>query len=172
MCDHSVVVDLSHMRQDVIGETLDELDRIDPNRAMPVIASHVGVASEGPSDHAYNLTAETMRRVRDRDGVIGIIMAQHLLGDTETPDESRELLRRHVMAVRDAVGGHDHTVIGTDLDGFVSLTLAGIEKAEDLTTLEQWIRQIAPDDAEAILHVNPERVVRAALHRRAAAGGG
>jgi microsomal dipeptidase-like Zn-dependent dipeptidase len=172
MCDRSVVVDLSHMRRDVIGETLDELDRIDPTRTMPVIASHVGAATEGPSDHAYNLRPETMQRVRDRDGVIGIIMAQHLLGDTATPEESRELLRRHVMAVHDAVGGHEHTAIGTDLDGFISPTLAGIEKAEDLATLEQWIREIAPDDAEAILHGNAERVVRAAFHRRAAAGGG
>ena len=53
-----------------------------------------------------------------------------------------------------------------------SPTLAGIEKAEDLATLEQWIREIAPDDAEAILHDNAARVVRATLHRRAAAGGG
>jgi membrane dipeptidase len=171
MCEHSVVVDISHMRRDVIGETLDELDRIDPNRTMPVIASHVGAASEGPSDHAYNLTPETMRRVRDRDGVIGIIMAQHLLGDTATPDDSCELLRRHVMAVRAAVGDNNHTAIGTDLDGFIRPMLSGFENAKDLATLEQWIRQIAPDDAEAILHGNAERVVRAALHRRAAAGG-
>ena len=171
MCDLSVVVDLSHMRRDAIDETLDELDRIDPNRTMPVIASHVGAASEGPKGHAYNLTPETMRRVRDRDGVIGIIMAQHLLGQTGTPDDSRELLRRHVLAVRDAVGGHDNTVIGTDLDGFISPTLAGIQKAEDLATLEQWIRQIAPNDAEAILHTNAERIVRATLRRRATARG-
>jgi microsomal dipeptidase-like Zn-dependent dipeptidase len=170
MCEHSVVVDLSHMRRDAIAETLDELDRLDPHRTMPVIASHVGAASAGPRDHAYNLEPETMRRLRDREGVIGIIMAQHLLGDTKTPDESRELLRRHIMAVRDAVGDHGHTAIGTDLDGFISPTLAGIEKAEDLATLEQWIREIAPDDAEAILHRNAERVIRAALHRRGASG--
>ena len=52
MCDHSVVVDLSHMRRDAITETLDELDRIDPRRTMPVMATHVGAASEGPPDHA------------------------------------------------------------------------------------------------------------------------
>ena len=172
MCDHSVVVDLSHMRRDVIGETLDELDRIDPDRTMPVIASHVGVASQGPADHAYNLTPETMQRVRDRNGVIGIIMAQHLLGTTDTAEESCALLGRHIMAVRDAVGSHDHTAIGTDLDGFISPTLSGIEKAEDLVSLERWIRQIAPDDAEAILHGNAERVLRAVLQRRAATGTG
>jgi microsomal dipeptidase-like Zn-dependent dipeptidase len=168
MCDHSVLVDLSHMRRDVVGEALDELDRMDPNRTLPVIASHVGAASAGPSDHAYNLTPETMRRVRDRDGVIGIIMAQHLLGDTSTADASRELLARHITAVHDAVGSHRNTAIGTDLDGFISPTLVGIETAEDLARLEQWIRDIEPDDAEGILHENATRVVRAALHRRAA----
>jgi microsomal dipeptidase-like Zn-dependent dipeptidase len=75
------------------------------------------------------------------------------------------------MAVRDAVGDHDHTALGTDLDGFIRPMLSGFDNAKDLATLEQWIRQIAPDDAEAILHENAERVVRAALHRRAAADG-
>ena len=111
-----------------------------------------------------------MRRIRDRDGVIGIIMAQDLLGKTRTPQDAYEILQRHIMAVHDAVGGHGHTAIGTDLDGFISPTLAGIEQAKDLATLEQWIREIAPDDAEAVLHANVERVLRATLTRRAAPG--
>jgi microsomal dipeptidase-like Zn-dependent dipeptidase len=167
MCEHSVVVDLSHMRADVIASALDELDRIDAAGTMPVIASHVGAAAAGPPDHAYNLSSETMRRVRDRGGVIGLIAAQHLLGETATAEESRELLGRHIEAIREAVGGHGHTAIGTDLDGFIKPTLAGLEKAEDLADLEQWIRALCPDGAEAILHGNAERVLRATLRRRA-----
>ena len=35
-------------------------------------------------------------------------------------------------AIHDAVGSHEHTAIGTDLDGFVKPTLAGLDRAEDL----------------------------------------
>jgi microsomal dipeptidase-like Zn-dependent dipeptidase len=166
MCAHTVVVDLSHMRRDVIAQTLSELDRSDADRSIPVIASHVGAASAGPPGHAYNLTPDTMRAIRDRGGVIGLIAAQHILGATRTPADSRELLRRHIDAVHDAVGSHHHTAMGTDLDGFIKPTLAGLERAEDLTTLEAWIRDLYPGDADAILHGNAERVLRSTFRLR------
>ena len=134
---------------------------------MPVIASHVGAASAGPPDHAYNLTPETMRSIRDRGGVIGVIAAQHLLGPTATPDDSRKLLCGHIDAIHDAVGSHEHTAIGTDLDGFIKPTLTGLERAEDLADLQEWLRDLYPNDAEAILHGNVERVLRTTLRLRA-----
>jgi microsomal dipeptidase-like Zn-dependent dipeptidase len=102
-----------------------------------------------------------MRAVAGRDGVIGLITAQHLMGDTSSADESRAVLRRHIEAIHDAVGSHAHTAIGTDLDGFIRPTLDGLESASDLTQLEEWIRSsVVADDAEAILHGNAERVLR------------
>jgi microsomal dipeptidase-like Zn-dependent dipeptidase len=166
MCDHRVVVDVSHMRPDVLLETLAELDEADPGNTLPVLATHVGVASAGPPDHAYNLTTEAMRAIRDRQGVIGIIAAQHLLGDTHTIEESITALRRHIDGVAEALGGHEHTAIGTDLDGFITPTICGLERAENLVDLQAWIRDLYPDDAEAILHGNAERVVRTVLHQR------
>ncbi|HTU29460.1 MAG TPA: membrane dipeptidase [Solirubrobacteraceae bacterium] len=166
MCAHGVLVDVSHMRADAVSETLDELDRIDPDKTMPVIATHVGAASEDPEHHAYNLAPPTMQRIRDRHGVVGVILAQDMLGRTGTPEDSRMTLERHINAIRDAVGDHRHTGIGTDLDGFISPTLAGIEQAADLAILEQWIREIAPEDAEAITYGNAEKVIRAAFQRR------
>ncbi len=168
MAQHNVVVDVSHMRPDVVTQALAELDRLDPDRTLPVIASHVGAASAGPRGHAYNLAPDTMRAIRDRDGVIGLIAAQHLLGTTRTPDDSRELLKRHIDAIHDALGDHDHTAIGTDLDGFIKPTLAGLERAEDLTRLQGWIGDLYPDAAGAILHANAERVLRQTFGLRAA----
>jgi microsomal dipeptidase-like Zn-dependent dipeptidase len=167
MCEHKIVVDVSHMRRDVVAESLSELDRIDPARSVPVIATHVGAASAGPPGHAYNLVPDTMRAISDRGGVIGLIAAQHLLGSTATPDDSRELLRHHIDAIHDAVGSHAHTAIGTDIDGFIKPMLAGLERAEDFTTLEEWIRDLYPADADAILHGNAERVLRATFRLRA-----
>ena len=169
MAEHKVVVDVSHMRRDVVTQVLAELDRIDPNRTLPVIASHVGAASAGPPGHAYNLTPKTMRAIHDRDGVIGLIAGQHLLGPTQSSDDSRELLKRHIDAIHDALGTHDHTAIGTDLDGFIKPTLAGLERAEDLACLQDWIGDLYPDAADAILHANAERVLRRTFRLRAAA---
>jgi microsomal dipeptidase-like Zn-dependent dipeptidase len=161
MWERRVVVDLSHMRRDVVTDALLELDRLDPGRTLPVIASHVGAESAGPPHHSYNLAPEAMRAVAGRDGVIGLITAQHLMGDTSSADESRAVLRRHIEAIHDAVGSHAHTAIGTDLDGYIRPTLDGLESASDLTQLEEWIRSsVVADDAEAILHGNAERVLR------------
>ena len=156
MAKHGVLVDLSHMRRDVIQDVLALLDP-----KLPVIASHVGAASAGPPKHEYNLEPETMQAIRDRDGVIGVILAQHILGDTKDEAASRALLKRHIDAIHQAVGSHAHTAIGSDLDGFIKPTLAGIDDAPDLAKLERWIRELYPDDAEAILHTNVERVLRA-----------
>ncbi|WP_028063968.1 dipeptidase [Solirubrobacter soli] len=161
MCEHHVVVDLSHMRPDVIAAALKQLDELDPDRRIPVIASHVGVASAGPAGHTYNLGPETIRSIAGRNGVIGLITGQHLLGETKTPQDSVALLCRHIDAIHDLVGSHDHTAIGTDLDGFIKPTLSGLERAEDLAKLEGWIRNAYPSaDADKLLHGNVERVLR------------
>jgi microsomal dipeptidase-like Zn-dependent dipeptidase len=168
MAKHNVVVDLSHMRPDVVTRVLAGLDSLDPDGILPVIASHVGVASAGPPGHAYNLAPETMRAIRDRAGVIGLIAAQHLLGQTKTPDDSRELLKRHIDAIYDVLGTHEHTAIGTDLDGFIKPTLAGLERAEDLGRLQDWILDSHADAGDAILHANAERVLRQTFRLRGA----
>jgi microsomal dipeptidase-like Zn-dependent dipeptidase len=166
MVEHKVVVDVSHMRPDAIDAALDELDALDPGRTLPVIASHVGAADAGPPDHAYNLPGPTMRRIADRGGVIGVIAAQHHLGDTPDQDASREVLGRHLDAIAGAVGDDDHTGLGTDLDGFISPVLAGLDSAKDLRRLERWVRDLRPGAADAILHGNAERALRATFALR------
>ena len=56
-----------------------------------------------------------------------------------------------------------HVAIGSDLDGFIKPTVAGIETASDLAMLEAPLRQAYGADAEAILSGNAMRVARAAL---------
>ncbi len=161
MCEHKVLLDLCHMRADVITAVLSMLDLADPDKRLPVIASHVGIASEGPKDHAYNLAPDTIHAVAARGGVIGLIAGQHLLGETKSPDDSRALLCRHIDAIHSIVGSHDHTAIGTDFDGFIKPTLSGLQRAEDLAHLEAWVRDsYAPADAEKLLQGNVERVLR------------
>jgi microsomal dipeptidase-like Zn-dependent dipeptidase len=167
MVAHHVVVDLSHMRQDALDETFALLEQEDPEGRLPAIASHAAARSEGPDEQHYNLTPETMRRIKARGGVIGLILAQHQIGGTEDAEASRAAIRRHVKAIHDALGTHEHTAIGTDLDGFIKPTLAGLERAGDLELLERWISEDFPDEADAILHGNAERVLRRVFALRA-----
>src|SRR4029077_13047664 len=78
MVTNRVLVDLSHMRPDAVDATLDLLDDLDPGKQVPVISSHAGFrfGSQHYIDHE-----PTVRRIAERDGVIGLIMAQHQLND-------------------------------------------------------------------------------------------
>jgi microsomal dipeptidase-like Zn-dependent dipeptidase len=169
MVDHDVVVDISHMRTDAVQETFRLLAQFDPERRLPVIASHVAVRSQAPGDQEYNIDVPTMEQIRDRDGVIGLILAEHQIGDSDGDDQSREIIARHIRAIFDALKTHAHTAIGTDLDGFIKPTLAGLQRAADLHKLETWIREDFPGDADAILHDNATRVIKRVFALRAGA---
>ena len=172
MYRHRVLVDLSHMRQDAIDATLDLLDGLDHEHGadpadFPVIASHAGVRDAGPDHETYNLSAETIVRIRERAGLVGLILAQHQLGDTDDDAASQAVLRRHIDALHAAAGSHDLTAIGTDLDGFIKPTLHGLDRAADMARLQRWIRDAYPPaTAEAILAGNARRVLGRLLASR------
>jgi microsomal dipeptidase-like Zn-dependent dipeptidase len=173
MYKHKVLIDVSHMREDSLAATfklveqLDgESDDADAQEKFPLIATHVGMRDQGPGAQAYNLTPDTAKRIHERGGVIGLIMAQHQLGSTKDAGESRAVLERHLEAIGQACGDHSATAIGTDIDGFIKPTLEGIERAADLEVLEEWVRDAQPNDAEAILCGNAKRVIERAFQGR------
>jgi microsomal dipeptidase-like Zn-dependent dipeptidase len=165
MVRERVLIDLSHMSERALSETLELLDELDPGKRTPVIASH---ACFRFADQEYGLTAETLRRIAERDGVVGLILAQHQLNDairkrpTESFEDSIEVLGRHIDAIHDAVGSHRHTAIGSDLDGFIKPTLSGLETMGDMARLEDSLRaRYGDDDGELIASGNALRVLRA-----------
>ena len=164
MYANDVLVDVSHMRQDAIDATFRLIEELDAKEGKnpPVIATHVGARDVVPGQ-SYNLDDATIKRIADRGGVVGLIMAQHQLGETGSEDEARAVLKAHADAIAAAAGGHHCTAIGSDLDGFIKPTLTGIERGPDLAKLAGWIHDLYPDDAEAILHGNAHRVLSAAL---------
>jgi microsomal dipeptidase-like Zn-dependent dipeptidase len=165
MVRERVLIDLSHMSERALSETLELLDDLDPGKRTPVIASH---ACFRFADQEYGLTAETLRRIAERDGVVGLILAQHQLNDsvrkgpTESFEDSIEVLGRHIDAIHAAVGSHRHTAIGSDLDGFIKPTLSGLETMGDMARLEDSLRgRYGDDDGELIASGNALRVLRA-----------
>jgi microsomal dipeptidase-like Zn-dependent dipeptidase len=177
MYRHKVLIDISHMSERAVAETFELVERLEGEGAnktdYPIIATHVGMRSAGPVARAqeYNLSDETARKIHERGGVIGLIGARHQLGDTDSETASAALVKAHLDAVGAAVGDASTVAaLGTDLDGFIKPTLAGLDSAADLVKLEAWVRGAGQGDPDAILHGNAERVIRAAFAGRPAGG--
>lgn len=170
MYRHRVMVDVSHMRADAMAETfqlLDDLDREhgkDP-RDFPVIASHAGYRF---GDQTYMLDEDMVRKVARRDGVVGLILARHQLENGLKGGEGIKhtvaILGEHIERLREITGSHEHTGLGTDLDGFIKPTMSGVEHAEDLAALQAELRTAQPQAvADQILGENALRVLRKVL---------
>jgi microsomal dipeptidase-like Zn-dependent dipeptidase len=166
MVEHRVIVDVSHMRPDAVAHAFGLLDEFDPDRTMPVISSHAGYRFGGQE---YMHDDEAVRRIHERDGVIGLIMAQHQLNDgirkdpTTTLAESMDVIFRHVDKIAQLTGGYHHVALGTDYDGFIKPTLAGLEDMRALKDLERELRARYGDDAaDLMLRDNALRVLRKA----------
>jgi microsomal dipeptidase-like Zn-dependent dipeptidase len=167
MHEHQMLVDVSHMREDALQETFALLDQLDPEKRFPVIASHSGYRF---GSQTYNLTPDTVRRIAARHGVVGLILAQHQLNDgirskdTKVLSESMDVICRHIDAIHDVTGSHDHVAIGSDFDGFIKPTMGGLESAADLAKLRAPLTaRYGATDTEKILTGNALRVVRSVL---------
>ena len=169
---HKILIDISHMSERAIKDTFTLVERLegDADKAdYPIIATHVGMRSAGPQARAqeYNLSNGTALKIAERKGAIGLIGAQHQLGDTPDEATSANLIKAHLDAIGAAVGDASAVAaLGTDMDGFIKPTLSGFEKAEDFAKLQQWIVAAGQSDPEAILHRNAERVICAAFSGR------
>lgn len=177
MYRYGVLVDISHMRLRAIDETfalLAELDDREGRQAIeyPVIATHAGYRF---GDHSYMLDAETIHAIAGRGGVVGLIMAHHLLNDALTEDHddiepTMRSMRLHIGKIHELTGSYENIGIGSDLDGFIKPTVGGIEKARDLRLLAERLSEAYPAHAATMLHDNALRVLKAAYARRAEAG--
>jgi microsomal dipeptidase-like Zn-dependent dipeptidase len=109
---------------------------------------------------------DTVLEIKRRDGVIGLIMAQHQLNDgirrthTSSLDESFDVIRRHIDRISEITGDHRHVALGTDFDGFIKPTMGGLETMADLQGLEDRLKGEYQGAAELIASKNALRVLR------------
>jgi microsomal dipeptidase-like Zn-dependent dipeptidase len=163
MARERVLIDLSHMSQRARSRTLELLDEIDPAKSTPVLASHSGYRF---GKQEYNLTDDEVRGVAARDGVIGLIFAQHQLLDglrkeTKTFEESFEAICAHLDKIHELTHSHRHAGLGSDFDGFIKPTLAGLESAADMARLETaLVSRYGAGDGGAICSGNALRLLR------------
>jgi microsomal dipeptidase-like Zn-dependent dipeptidase len=155
-----VLVDIAHMRADAVAETFALVKALDAGgdpKAYPVIASHVGYRF---GSQQYNVDDATVRAIAERDGVIGILLAAHQLDDGLDGVKGFDVIFRHIDALHGITGSYDHIAIGTDFDGFIKPTVAGLESAADLPRLERALRDRYPAAADALLRDNALRILR------------
>ena len=164
MARERILIDLSHMSSRAVLESFALLDEVDPERKLPVLASHTALRF---GQQEYGLTDTTVTRIAERDGVVGLIFAQHQLNDgvrrrrTKNFADSFEVLCKHIDRLHELTGSHRHTAIGSDLDGFIKPTLGGLESMSDMAQLEPALRERYGDDgAEAIASGNALRLLR------------
>jgi microsomal dipeptidase-like Zn-dependent dipeptidase len=163
MVANKILVDVSHMRPEAVSATLALLDRLDPSREVPVISSHAGYRF---GRQKYMHDRDQILRIKERDGVIGLIMAQHQLNDgvrlrqTKTLEQSMEVIDKHIDKIREITGNYDHVALGTDFDGFIKPTMGGLETEADLSLLEDRLKTKYGADADNITSANALRVLR------------
>ena len=165
MVREGVLIDLSHMSGRSVTDTFDLLDELDPGRTRPVLASH-GCFRFGSQE--YGVDEPTLRRIAERGGVVGLILAQHQLRDGVPGSSGRgldgsfEVIRRHVDRIAEITGSHEHAAIGSDFDGFIKPTMAGLQSMSDLAKLEErLVGHYGPETAELICSANALRLLRA-----------
>lgn len=177
MYRHKVLIDLAHMRGDAITETLALLHALDPGHRFPVVATHAGVRFKESTQH-YQLSEDTVRQIADRDGVVGLILAQHQLNDgvrkrpARRLEQSVKVICRHIDRIEE-ISGPGHVALGTDLDGFIKPTMGGLETAADLAKLRDPLVEHYRDEAkvDAFLYGNGRRVIERVLAARAPSPG-
>ncbi len=139
MLREGVLVDVSHMSSRSLADTFALLDELDPAKSRPVLASH---ACFRFGSQEYGVDEPTLRRIAERGGVVGLILAQHQMRDgVPGPsgrglDASFEVIRAHIDRICAITGSDEHVAIGSDFDGFIKPTMSGLQSMSDLAQLE------------------------------------
>jgi microsomal dipeptidase-like Zn-dependent dipeptidase len=164
MVRERILIDVSHMSPRAMRATFKLLDRLDRDRSVPVVASHA--ACRLPKHRRkYNLRDRTIKKIKERNGVIGLIVSAHNMcepGDRrpQTFEESFAVIRRHIEHIRKLTGSLDHVAIGSDIDGYIKPALHGLGDASGLQKLEKaLVAEYGKEAAKKICSCNARRVL-------------
>lgn len=113
MADLGFILDLTHMSEKAVHEAIDRYEG-------PVVATHSNARALVPGER--HLSNEQIRRIGERDGVIGIVLFNAFLrAGYRKGDPKQAVTLDHVVAHIDHVcqvlGDAAHVGIGSDLDG-------------------------------------------------------
>lgn len=159
----NVILDLSHMAEQSYLEAVDAYEGV-------IIASHSNPRKFRNTDR--HLSDDMIRRLAERDGVMGIVPYNRFLSETWQPgDRKADVPLSVVLAAIDHVcqvtGSAQHVGFGSDFDGGfgVASIPEGLDTITDLLTIGDHLRTrgYAEGDIEAILGGNWLRKLRQTL---------
>lgn len=168
MLEHRILIDITHMSSRATAATLDLMDRRDPMKGIPVLATHEACRFRRLRRREYNLSDQTIRRVAERRGLIGIILCPHyILGggpfrkrQTANFKASVDALCTHIDHIHEVTKSLDHVGIGSDLDGWIKPALTGLGHLGQMAALQAELGQrYGEADAEKICSGNAVRVL-------------
>lgn len=177
LVDHGVLLDLTHLTDQAMTETLDILDARDPKKVIPVMVSH-GAYRFGVREH--NLTDRQVVRIAQRKGVVGLFLCEDFMCDGlagSVEHKAPAVLLAHIEKLRSViqtgapgVNPYDCLAIGTDLDGFIH-PLPGAETASELADLAAGLHRALPNHAAQICHGSAHRLLESGATHGKLVGG-
>ncbi|MFL5349854.1 MAG: dipeptidase [Hyalangium sp.] len=154
---HEVVAEMARvgLSVDVAHASDRTLEELFAAPSVRFFCSHTGVRSAGGGWR--NLSDESLRRIADRGGVVGIILAPIYLGGDTLEDVARHI--EHALKIM----GEEGVGIGSDYDGMVALP-QGFRDVTDLPRLTEVLLRRFPEPlVERILGGNFRRFFRETL---------
>ncbi|MHB8132951.1 MAG: dipeptidase [Anaerolineaceae bacterium] len=166
MADHQMGLDLSHMTEESALEALDLYPGV-------VLASHNTSRSLMNSKHGERLLTDlTIRRLIERDGVIGVMPYNYFLVPDWTKTSQRDKvtlnnLVDHIDHICQLAGNVDHVAIGTDFDGTIGFPEVPLElnSIADMPLLSSVLklRGYQEQEIEKIFGFNWKRLIERIL---------
>ena len=161
MAEYNLLLDISHLWETAAARVLDRYPG-------PIVATHAN--PRVMVDASRMLSDDMIRRVGERDGVIGVVAFNRMLDPYWRPGDPRLPLARLVEAIDhicQVTGSAAAVGIGSDLDGGFgqSSVPAGLNSVADLCKIGDLLhdRGYAEGEVEAILNGNWLRVIGQAL---------
>jgi membrane dipeptidase len=163
MGSYNAILDLSHLSEEAYLEAVDRY-------GGRIIASHSNPRRFRGTDR--HLSDDMIRRLAERDGVIGAVPYNSFLQDgwTRTDRKSKTPLATFIAVIDhicQITGSARHVGIGSDFDGGFGAEHIpeGLDTVSDLYRIKPLLaaRGYAPEDVTAILGGNFLRILRATL---------
>lgn len=161
LAGYNAILDLSHMAEQAFNESVDRYEGT-------MIASHSNPRRFRNSDR--HLSDDMIRRLAERDGVIGVVLYNAFLSDKWSSGD-KQLPLTIVADVIDHIcqvtGSAKHVGIGSDLDGGFGAdeTPEGLETVGDLILIADTLKErgYSDDDINSIMGDNFIRQLRKVL---------
>jgi microsomal dipeptidase-like Zn-dependent dipeptidase len=170
---NGILIDVTHMSQQAIDDTFALLEQLEGEYGgppVPVIASHIACHF---GNYKYNLSRDTIERIGERKGIMGVIFCDHWMHDGPRKHDPRtarrtfQIVRENIDRIEEVTESRHHcAAIGSDLDGFIKPMLPGLEDMGCMQHLQRWLFKEYPRRAaQRILCGNALRVLRSAWRK-------